>query len=505
MENRSHTTDSYATAQTGLSGLRNAKLSTPQSYWKDALGESAEGSQVHGLHEGKSSQVTQVMLHIDSGQQNQELIGFGASFTDSAAYLINTVLPAEQREKVMTALFDPKKGIGLSALRNPMGASDYARFIYSYDDVEPGSTDPNLSQFTLEHDEQDIIPLTKKARELNSQLFLMASPWSAPAWMKTSGSMKAGKLKPEYRDVYARYFVRFLEEMKAHGLEVHAITAQNEPLYEPHHYPSMNFPADEEADFIHRYLAPAMREASLDTKILAYDHNWDHAEYPLEVLKTAHEDVAGVAWHWYGGEASQQKKVTELYPHTDAYCTEASGGSWIPEPSMPNLASQIIKALTYGSRTFILWNMALDENNGPTVPGFGESTCRGLFLVNTATRTATPTIDFYGLAHFSSVLRPGARILVPRVEEQNCDNSDRLTESAGASKTSQALHEESPVQAIAARNLDGSLGVVVLNGAEHDVVMSVDATDSSSPVEQHLLVPAQSVLSFQLTTVVDEK
>ncbi|KAI7247537.1 hypothetical protein KC345_g11953, partial [Hortaea werneckii] len=148
-----------------------------------------------------SSDKVTATVEIDATQTYQEMDGFGASFTDSAAYLIHQVLDEGQRTEVMSRLFHPQDGIGLSVLRNPMGASDYARTIYSYNDLPEQERDLELAKFSIAHDEADIIPLLQQAMELNPEIRLMASPWSAPGWMKTSGSMIAGQLKPEYYQV----------------------------------------------------------------------------------------------------------------------------------------------------------------------------------------------------------------------------------------------------------------------------------------------------------------
>ncbi|MBW4838197.1 MAG: glycosyl hydrolase, partial [Paenibacillaceae bacterium] len=137
----------------------------------------------------KDSEASEVTVHLDDTVSYQTMDGFGASFTDSAAYLIHQVLPEEQRASLMKKLFDSEEGIGLSVLRNPMGASDYARFIYSYDDLPEGETDPGMRRFSIRHDEADVIPLLKEALALNPSIKLFGSPWSAPGWMKTSGSM----------------------------------------------------------------------------------------------------------------------------------------------------------------------------------------------------------------------------------------------------------------------------------------------------------------------------
>lgn len=353
------------------------------------------------------------VIRISPEVRHQRIDGFGASFTDASAYLIGKVLTAQERDRAMTALFDHESGIGLSALRNPMGACDYARSIYSYDDMPWGRTDEGLEHFSIKHDLESIIPLTRQAMHINPDIMLITSPWSAPGWMKTSRSMKGGSLKPKYYAAYARYFVRYIEECQRHHVPVNAVTVQNEPLYEPKHYPSMFMPATQEAEFVREYLAPALHEAGLNTKILGYDHNWDKPEYPNEILEQAPQCFDGIAWHWYGGRPQAQSRVAQANPGADMYFTEGSGGSWIPEfePAFSNLMRMCIASMRNGAKTFILWNIALDQNNGPTVPRFGRSTCRGLLRVDTTTKRAMSTLDYYGLAHFSKFVRSGASLI----------------------------------------------------------------------------------------------
>lgn len=350
------------------------------------------------------------VVALDDNLTYQQMDGFGASFTDSAAYLIHQVLDAEQQAEVMTKLFDPQDGIGLSVLRNPMGASDYARTLYSYNDLPEQETDPELARFSVAHDEEDIIPLLQQALKLNPAIKLFASPWSAPGWMKTNRSMKAGQLKKEHYGTYANYFVRYIQAYADKGLPIYAVTPQNEPLYEPTHYPSMLMQPEVQIDFIKNHLKPAFIAHQLETKILSYDHNWDRPDYPLTVLEQANEEVDGVAWHWYGGQPSAQSEVFEAFAYKEVHFTEGSGGEWIPpfEQAFSNVMRTGIEILKHHSKSFILWNMALDEHNGPTVPGFGTSTCRGIVQVNQQTRELVYTLDYYALAHFSKIIRPQA-------------------------------------------------------------------------------------------------
>lgn len=414
-----------------------------------------------------------VTIEIKPEQTYQEVDGFGASFTDSSAYLMNQVLTEQQRDEAMTKLFHPEQGIGLSVIRNPMGASDYARDFYSYNELPFGETDVELAKFSIAHDEADIIPLTKQALQLNPQLKLMGSPWSAPGWMKTSGSMIGGELKPEYYAAYAKYFVKYVQAYAAHGLHIYAVTPQNEPLYCPRHYPGMLMLPEVQSEFVKRYLKPAFAEQGITTKILCYDHNWDKPEYPLHVLEAAGDAVDGVAWHWYGGKPSAQTEVFLADPSKEVHFTEGSGGEWIPpfEPAFSNVMRTGIEIIRNYSKSFVLWNMALDENNGPSVPGFGTSTCRGLLKVEQQSKQFQYTLDYYALAHFSKCVRPKAVRLG--------------TEAA-----------DEAIRAVALRNVDQSIAVIAFNDSEQarDIAIELPGREqlklhmaAKSAVTVHLL------------------
>jgi len=238
----------------------------------------------------------------------QNVLGVGASFTDASAYLMHQVLSESQRVELMRNLFSQDEGIGISFIRNPMGSSDYARFVYSYNDLPEGQTDEDLSEFSIAHDQESIIPLVKEALALNPNLKVMASPWSAPGWMKSSGSMIGGSLNGQNYSTYAQYFVKFIQAYAAEGIDIFAVTPQNEPLYVPAHYPGMSMSPTAQAVFIKDHLRPAFEAAGLKTKILAYDHNWDRKDYPLTVLEKAGDAVDGVAWHVYGVIPSRKRK-----------------------------------------------------------------------------------------------------------------------------------------------------------------------------------------------------
>lgn len=388
-------------------------------------------------------------INVNSHQTFQKIDGWGTSLTDSSAYLVDKCLSEEQQIAVMEALFDSKKGIGLSILRNPMGASDYARNIYSYDDMEKDQTDENLIHFSIAQDEESIIPLTKYAKKMNPELKLFMSPWSAPGWMKDSQQMIGGKLLLKYYDTYAHYFKKVIDSYHMHGLDIYAITPQNEPLFVPPNYPGMEMLADEQATFVAKYLKPLFNDNNIRTKILGYDHNWDRIDYPLEILDKAEAAFDGIAWHWYGGNVINQSRVALFYPDKEIHFTEGSGGDWIPafEPAFSNLMRTGINIFRNGAKSMTLWNLALDENNGPTVPGFGKSTCRGLVKVDQQTKNYELTLDYFGLAHFSKFVRPES----VRIESSN----DRH------------------IQSVAFQNNNKSIVVILFNDSEKDASVKI--------------------------------
>lgn len=346
---------------------------------------------------------------VADGIVYQEIEGFGASMTDSAAYLIHQRVPAEKRQQVMEELFDPRKGIGVSFLRNPMGASDLARFHYSYNDLPPGQQDPGLERFTIHHDRQDILPLLRMALRIHPRIRVMGSPWSAPGWMKTSGSMIGGSLRKETYSAYARYFRNYVEAYAAEGVPVHYVSMQNEPLYVPNDYPGMSVTAAEQIEFLKNYLLPELNDARLPVRVLVYDHNWDRPDYPAAVLAdpvlAGSTRIAGTAWHWYGGTPGAMTAVHQLDPKRGQYVTEASGGTWIEDQVKADFEA-ILHSMRNWARAFVKWGLALNQDRGPHAGGC--STCTGLIEINEQTGEVKKTIDYFTLGHFSKFVQPGA-------------------------------------------------------------------------------------------------
>jgi glucosylceramidase len=348
-------------------------------------------------------------VFVDELSRCQSIEGFGASFTDSSAWLMNEKIPPSALNGVMLSLFDHNLGIGISFVRNPMGASDLARFDYSYDDQAAGVTDPTLASFSIAHDQVDIIPLLLNAKSINPQLKVMANPWSPPGWMKTSGAMIGGSLLPADYAPFANYFVRYLQAYAAAGVPVDYISLQNEPLIVPSDYPGMYMVATDQLVILRDYVLPALTANQLTTKVLIYDHNWDQPAYPQTLLAdstlAASPQIGGIAWHWYGGTPGAMSLLHNQYPNRNNYVTEASGGTWIPDEVKADFEG-ITQSMRNWSGSFVKWGIALDENRGPHTGGCG--TCDSLITVNQTSGAVSWNVDYYTLGHFSKFVLPGA-------------------------------------------------------------------------------------------------
>lgn len=381
-------------------------------------------------------------IRIDPTRRYQTMTGFGASMTDSSAYVLSQ-LPARTRRSVMTDLFSTTDGIGLSMLRQPLGASDFAvGEAYSYDDQPAGRTDRDLSDFSIAHDRRYILPRLREAYALNPRLSFMATPWSAPGWMKDTDSLVQGSLKKTYEKTYAEYLVKAIRAYARAGIPTDYVSLQNEPLYEPADYPGMGVMPDQAARVLGRHLGPALERAGLDdTTILAYDHNWDVTDYPEAIYsdRRAARYVPGTAWHCYGGQVTAQSVSHNNYPHAQSFLTECSGGEWqgTPDEAFDLTMDSVIGVPRNWGQSVILWNLALDQDNGPFIGGC--TTCRGVVTVNTETGAVTKNLEYWALAHASRFVAPGAV---------------RIGSSQPAG---------SPVSNVAYRNRDGSLVVVAHN------------------------------------------
>jgi glucosylceramidase len=384
---------------------------------------------------GSSSQGQ--VITINPSTTYQTMTGFGASFTDSSAWLVyNSPL----RNQIMTKLFDPDQGIGLDFLRQPIGASDFSQSLFSYDDMPSGQTDPTLANFSVAHDQAYILPVLQQALSINPDITIMATPWSPPGWMKTSGSMIGGSLNSDDYQVFANYLVKFIQAYDAAGVPISLISPQNEPEYSPSNYPGSTFTSTQEANFIADNLGPAIQAAGLKTGILDYDHNWNDPSFPETVLgdSSAAQYVTGTAWHCYAGDPSAQSTVEAAYPSYGNYETECSG-SQSSDPSDTfadtldwELENLVVDGIRNDSKSVVTWNMALNPSGGPSM---NCTTCTALVTVDNSAGTATYNAEYYSLGQVSKFVKPGAVRIdsntfgsgnVEDVAFQNPDGSDAL-------------------------------------------------------------------------------
>lgn len=411
-----------------------------------------------------------VTVTVDDSREFQRMEGFGASFTESAAVLVHDRLSAQARDDLMRRLFDTDTGIGLSLLRQPMGASDFALDNYTYDDVPGG--DPTLAAFSVARDDAVVVPLLVQARQLNPALRVIGTPWSPPAWMKSSRSMIGGTLDPAAYDPYAEYFRRFVQEYAARGIPVSAVTVQNEPHYSPETYPGMLLPAAQEAEFVGRHLGPTFAGAGIDTGILAFDGNWDGTAHALDVLAdpVARTFISGTAFHCYAGDPARQDDVHDAHPDKAIYVTECSGGSWSPDFAANlrwGVQTLIIEAVRRWASGVMTWNMALDQDAGPTNGGCQD--CRGVVTIDTVTSRITYNVEYFVLGHASKFVLPGA----VRVAS-TCDGRDH-------------------VESVAFRNPDTSMVLIVLNPAGEPRPFRVSCCDGAFSYR----LPAGAVATFR--------
>jgi glucosylceramidase len=347
-------------------------------------------------------------ITVDTTQTFQSIDGFGFTLTGGSAAVINGLADAAKDDLLKELFAVDNSQIGISYIRISIGASDLDAAPFTYDEVSGTTPDADLRNFSIDKDRTNLLPVLKKIIAINPNIKILACPWSAPTWMKSNGGYKGGSLKPEYYDVYAKYFVKYIQAMKAEGITIDAITPQNEPL-NPDNNPSMKMEATEQASFIKNNLGPQLRAANLNTKIIAYDHNADRTDYPLSVLADAGANpyVDGSAFHLYGGSIDALTPVHNAYPNKNIYFTEqytASTSSFNGDLQW-HVQNLIIGATRNWSRNVLEWNLATDPNYGPHTDG-GCSTCKGALTVGNG--TVSRNVSYYIIAHASKFVRPGA-------------------------------------------------------------------------------------------------
>ncbi len=353
-----------------------------------------------------------VNVNINETIEYQEMTGFGAALTGSSAYIIQNYLNNSERNELLQSLFSSENGIGISCLRLTIGASDFSLSNYTYNDLEPNQVDSLQTNFDLSIEDEHLIPLLQQILAINPEIKIIASPWSAPAWMKTNTSLtNGGNLQQTYFASYANYFVKYIEAMNSRNIPIYAITIQNEPLHNAP-YMSMQMTAEDQKIFIRDYIGPEFDENGIETKIIIYDHNWDNITFPLSILndETAKSYIDGIAFHCYAGDVSAMSNVHQSHPNKGIYFTECSGGDFAPDYGFNlawNIDNLIVGASRNWSKTILFWNLALNENNGPKNGGCQD--CRGVVTINSSSKVITQNEEFVLLGHISKFVQPKAK------------------------------------------------------------------------------------------------
>jgi glucosylceramidase len=345
---------------------------------------------------------------LDPRRARQEMLGFGAAMTDASCYLLSRLSDAE-RAPLMHDLFAPGQ-MALNVCRTCIGASDYSRAVYSFDDSpEP---DPDLKSFSIDHDKAYILPMLREARKVNPELFLFSSPWSPPGWMKPDHTMLGGAMRKTSFAAYAQYFLKFLEGYKAEGVAIDAVTVQNETDAEQEgRMPACLWAQEQEMDFVKNHLGPALGKSGSPIKIWILDHNYSLWGRAIDELSDpgVYEFVDGIAWHGYVGEASAMSRVHDAFPQKNAYWTE--GGPDIQQPDyqtdFTKWADTFNGILNNWARSITSWNLALDEEGKPNV---GPFSCGGVVTIENATHKITRSGQYWAFAHYSKHVKRGARV-----------------------------------------------------------------------------------------------
>jgi len=433
----------------------------------DVYETSAGGNKLNKLTEFSSgSNAVNVQLFPD--QKYQTITGFGGSFTESSAYLLNQ-LSKKNRELILNAYFG-LGGARYSLTRTHINSCDFSLSNYSYAPAK----DKELKDFSIDEDRDDIIPMIKEAMAISEDGFkIISSPWTAPPWMKDNNNYVGGKLLPEYYDTWALFFSKYIEAYKNEGIDIWGLTVENEPLGNGNNWESMHFSAEEMGHFVNNYLSPQLKANGHQTKILAYDQNRDELEEWADVIYGNPEYKSvfdGFALHWYASTFEWFPEVLNYTHNTapDKYliqteaCVDSEiphwnddawywskeatdwGWDWAPEDQKAlhpkyvpvyRYARDIIGCLNNHVDGWVDWNMVLDKQGGPN---WFENWCLAPVIVDPEKDEVYFTPLYHTMAHFSKFIRPGA----VRIGFENQDSELMIT---------------------AAQNPDGSIAMVILN------------------------------------------
>jgi glucosylceramidase len=348
------------------------------------------------------------VIKIDPTQRYQTIDGFGYTLTGGSATLINQMSAPEKTNLLQELFGKSDNAIGISYLRISIGASDLSASVFTYDDLPDGQTDETLQQFNLSKDTVDLVPLLKEILAINPNIKIMGSPWTAPLWMKSNNNSVGGDLKIQNYGHYAAYFVRYIQEMKARGITIDAVTPQNEPQHGGNN-PSMVMSATQQANFIKNHLGPAFKNAGITTKVIVWDHNCDNPGFPIAILDdpAANLFVDGAAFHLYNGDISALSQVHDAFPSKNLYFTEqwtGSTGTFAGDLKW-HVKNVMIGSMRNWSKVALEWNLANDPEYKPHTPG-GCSQCKGALTIDG--NHFTRNVSYYIIAHLSKFVPAGS-------------------------------------------------------------------------------------------------
>ncbi|MBP1223560.1 RICIN domain-containing protein [Flavobacterium sp. 1355] len=411
---------------------------------------------------GTNSGTNPATVTINPSTTYQTMDGFGYTLTEGSCEVISG-MAATQQNQLLNDLYNPTTGLNASVVRISIGASDLSSSSYSYNET---SGDTNMNNFSLNGpDLTYLIPIIKKIKLINPNIKILATPWSAPRWMKTNNSWIGGSLQTQYYAAYAKYFVKYFDAMQAQGISIWGITPQNEPE-NPHNEPSMLMNSTEQKNFINNQLGPQMAAAGYgNIKIIAFDHNCDNTAYPIDVLNNSGY-VDGAAFHLYLGNISAMSTVRNA-TNKNVYFTEqytGSGGSFSGDFGW-HMQNVVIGSTNNWSKTVLEWNAANNSSLGPRTPG-GCSTCLGAITVNNST-TYTKNVAYYIIGQISKFVKPGA----VRIASSSTSGS---------------------IFSVGFKNPDGSIALVVYNSGGSSNTIKVVSGSSAF----NYAVPASSAVTF---------
>ena len=365
-----------------------------------------------GFHEILTSPFTvhaytnRAPIDVDAAEVRGRFSWLGVSMTDSSCYLLSRLAP-EKRRALLEAVFSPTKGAGLRGVRLNIGSSDYATAIYNYNENDG---DVEMKKFSVARDDNWVFPMVKEAMAVNPELFVFAAPWSPPGWMKTTGNFIDGHFKDGCEQAYANYLTAYVKACRERGIDVRAVTAQNEAaLSTKGTYPSCIFSAEQEAA-VAKLFAARLKEEGLSTVPWLWDYNYRgtaRLEHQLDGLGLA-SVVGGVAWHSYSGDESGLWPLKKRFPDIPFYHTEMGPAKHDPKRNEQWWCGKVSRAFENGCESFTGWNLCLDSDGQPLV---GPHLCMGLVTVDPETGDFTPSALYNIFRHIGPFVKEGARVL----------------------------------------------------------------------------------------------